>query len=134
MAQELTLERALEIVEAARAAARDMGNNLNIAVVDEGSNLLAFARMDGSFLGSMDVALGKAHTSVAFQMNTSDLAELVQPGQPLYGIAAARPGTVAIGGGAPLKNGDGHVIGALGVSGGPVPDDTKLAESVAAEA
>lgn len=133
MAQELTLERALQVVEAARAAAREIGNNLNIAVVDEGGNLLAFVRMDGSFLGSTDVALGKAHTAVAFQMNTGDLAELVQPGQPLYGIAFSRPGVVAIGGGAPLKNGEGRVIGAIGVSGGPVPDDAKLAESVAAE-
>jgi uncharacterized protein GlcG (DUF336 family) len=133
MAQELTLERALEVVEAARAAAREMGNNINIAVVDEGSNLLAFARMDGSFLGSIDVALGKAHTVVSFQMNTSDLAELVQPGQPLYGIEYSRPAVVTVGGGAPIKNGEGHVIGALGVSGGPVPDDTKLAESVAGE-
>ena len=127
------MDSALEVVEAARKAAREMGNNLNIAVVDEGSNLLAFARMDDSFLGSMDVAIGKAHTAVEFQMNTSDLAELVQPGQPLYGIEFSKPGIVTFGGGAPLKSADGRVIGAIGVSGGPVPDDTPFAESVAAE-
>src|SRR5687768_14421007 len=126
MAQELTLERALAVVEATRARAGEMGNNVNVAVVDEGRNLVAFARMDGSFLGSIDVAIGKASTAVAFQMNTSDLADLVQPGQPLYGIEFSQPRVVPLGGGAALKV-DGRVVGGLGVSGGPLPDDTQLA-------
>ncbi len=132
MAGGLTLERAFAVIDAARAKAEKAGSTINIAVVDEGSNLLAFARMDGSFLGSIDVAIGKAHTARAFEMNTSDLADMVQPGQPLYGLQFARPGLIAFGGGAPLREND-RVIGGLGVSGGPVPDDAGLAEAVAAD-
>ena len=131
MSDPLTLVRAQELVSRAVSEAESAGSRLNVAVVDAGGNLLAFARMDGAFLGSIDVALGKASTSVAFQMTTSDLAPLVVPGQPLYGIEQARPGIVAIGGGAPLLDGD-EVVGALGVSGGTVPDDSALAERVAA--
>jgi uncharacterized protein GlcG (DUF336 family) len=128
----LTLQRALELVDAARAKAEEMGFAINVAVVDEGENLLAFARMDGALLGSIDVAIGKARTARAFEVNTSALAGMVQPGQDLYGLQFARPGVVAFGGGAPLAQ-DGRVVGGLGVSGGPVPDDTRLAEEVAAQ-
>lgn len=130
--EELTLDKAMALVDAAREKASANGTALNIAVVDSGDNLLAFARMDGAFLGSKDVALGKAHTAVAFKMTTRDLTDLVQPGQPLYGIQFASNGIVAIAGGAPLKNSTGDVVGAIGVSGGPVDQDGDLAESVAA--
>lgn len=126
----LTLRRAMSLVEEVVSRAERTGGKLCIAVFDAGDNLLAFARMDGALLGSIDVAVGKASTAAAFEMTTSELAALVVPGGPLYGVAFARPGVVAVGGGAPLRSGE-RVVGAVGVSGGTVPDDTALAESVA---
>jgi uncharacterized protein GlcG (DUF336 family) len=131
MDDRLTLRRALTLVEEVVSRAEQTGGKLCVAVFDAGDNLLAFARMDGALLGSIDVAVGKASTSAAFEMTTSELAALVVPGAPLYGLEFARPGVVAVGGGAPLRSGE-RVVGALGISGGTVPDDTALAESVAA--
>lgn len=131
MSPPLALSSAQDLIGRVIAEAESSGGRLNVAVVDAGANLVAFARMDGALLGSVEVALGKARTSVIFEMNTGDLAPLVVPGQPLYGLEQSRPGIVAIGGGAPLRSGD-TIVGALGVSGGTVPDDTALAERMAA--
>src|SRR4051794_8104179 len=128
----LTLGRAQALVARAISEAEAAGGRLNIPVVDAGDNLVAFARMDGALLGSIDVALGKASTSAAFEMTTGALAPLVAPGQPLYGLEHAGSRVVPVGGGAPLRDGD-AVIGALGISGGTVPDDTALAERLADE-
>ena len=85
----VTLDIGLAILAAARAKATEIGVAMNIAVVDEGGNLVAFARMDGAWLGSIDIAQNKAFTARAFNMPTRDLAPLAQPGGSLYGI----PGT-----------------------------------------
>lgn len=130
MDQSLTLERAFAVIEAARRKADEVGVAVNVAVVDAGNNLVAFARMDGALLGSIDVALGKAHTARAFNMETGDLAHLVQPGQPLFGLQSARPETIVFGGGIPLANAD-VVVGAVGVSGGAVEQDQQIAAAAA---
>jgi uncharacterized protein GlcG (DUF336 family) len=125
----MTLEAAQAVVEAARAKAAEIGVPMNIAVVDDGMNLTAFARMDGAWLGSIDIAQNKAYTSRAFNMATRDLAPLCQSGQPLFGIHASNHGRLIIfAGGIPLKRGE-QVVGAVGVSGGSVEQDHEVAEA-----
>jgi uncharacterized protein GlcG (DUF336 family) len=106
-----------------------MGVAMNIAVVDEGNNLVAFQRMDGAWLGSIDIAQGKAYTARAFNMSTQDLAPLCQPGEALFGIHASNEGRLIIfSGGIPLER-SGEVVGAIGVSGGAVEQDQAVAEA-----
>jgi uncharacterized protein GlcG (DUF336 family) len=125
----VTLERALRVVESARRAAEAIGVPMNIAVVDEGNNLVAFQRMDGAWLGSVDIAQGKAYTARAFDMSTKELAPLCQPGGPLFGIHASNDGRLIIfPGGIPLER-SGEVVGAVGVSGGSVEQDQEVAEA-----
>ncbi|HVF86825.1 MAG TPA: heme-binding protein [Pyrinomonadaceae bacterium] len=128
----VTLERAQKVVEAARQKAEKIGVPMNIAVADAGNNLTAFARMDGAWLGSIDIAQNKAYTARAFDMSTKELAPLCQPGQPLFGIHASNGGQLIIfPGGIPLTSGD-KVVGAIGVSGGSVEQDQEVAEAGAA--
>ena len=125
----VTLRTAIKIVEAAAKRADDIGVPMNIAVVDSGNNLVAFARMDGAWLGSIDIAQNKAYTARAFDMSTLDLAPLCQPGQPLFGIQASNEGRLIIfPGGIPLRA-NGAVIGAIGVSGGSVEQDQDVAQA-----
>jgi uncharacterized protein GlcG (DUF336 family) len=129
VAEGVTLTQAQAIVEAARSKAEEIGVPMNIAVVDAGNNLTAFVRMDGAWLGSIDIAQNKAYTARAFDMSTKDLAPLCQPNQPLFGINASNQGRLIIfAGGIPLKSGD-EVIGAIGVSGGSVEEDHEVAEA-----
>jgi len=129
VAESVPLSTAQEVVEAARAKAEEIGVPMNIAVVDEGNNLTAFARMDGAWLGSIDIAQNKAYTARSFDMSTKDLAPLCQPNQPLFGINASNQGRLIIfAGGIPLEAG-GEVVGAVGVSGGSVEQDQEVAEA-----
>lgn len=125
----ITLEEAFRVITAARAAAEEIGVMMNIAVVDEGGNLTAFARMDGAWLGSIDIAQSKALTARNFDMTTETLGELSQPGEMIYGIHVSNQGkTIIFGGGIPLRRGT-RIVGAIGVSGGTVPQDIEVAEA-----
>jgi uncharacterized protein GlcG (DUF336 family) len=126
---DLTAEQAQAIVEAARNQAEKMGIKQNIAVVDAGANLKAFLRMDGAWLGSIDIAIRKARTARYFDMPTGDLGELSQPGKSLYAIEHSNGGLITFPGGLPLKSGSGDVIGAIGVSGSTVEDDLEVAKA-----
>jgi uncharacterized protein GlcG (DUF336 family) len=129
VAKSMTLDAAQKIVDGARAKADEIGVPMNIAVVDDGNNLTAFARMDGAWLGSIDIAQNKAYTARSFDMATIDLAPLAQPNQPLFGIDASNQGQLIIfAGGIPLEDGD-EVVGAIGVSGGSVEQDQEVAEA-----
>jgi uncharacterized protein GlcG (DUF336 family) len=129
VADSVTLSTAQTIVEAARAKAEEIGVPMNIAIVDDGNNLTAFARMDGAWLGSIDIAQNKAYTARSFDMSTKDLAPLCQPNQPLFGIHASNQGRLIVfAGGIPLQSGD-RVVGAIGVSGGSVEQDHEVAEA-----
>ena len=129
MADGVSLSAAQQVVEAARKKAEEIDVPMNIAVVDAGNNLTAFARMDGAWLGSIDIAQNKAYTARSFDMSTKDLAPLCQPNQPLFGIHASNQGQLIIfAGGIPLMSGD-DVIGAIGVSGGSVEQDHEVAEA-----
>src|SRR3954453_22459882 len=105
---------------------------MNIAVVDAGANLVAFGRMDGAWLGSVDISIRKAKTARFFDMPTGDIGALSQPGGPLYNIEHSNGGLITFPGGLPIKNGNGEIIGAIGVSGSSVEDDHAVAQAGAA--
>ena len=123
----ITLEQAQAAVAAAIKKSQEMGVKMDIAVVDSGTNLTAFARMDGAWLGSIDIAMKKARTARYFNMNSGDIGGLSQPGGPLYNIEHSNGGLISFPGGVPIKNGDGEIIGAIGVSGSSVEDDHAVA-------
>ncbi|HWF39765.1 MAG TPA: heme-binding protein [Candidatus Acidoferrales bacterium] len=125
----LTLELAEEIIAAAKKKAEDLGVKEDIAVVDAGGNLKAFARMDGAWLGSIDIAMRKARTARYFDMETAKIGKMSQPGEPLYGIEFSNGGLISFGGGIPLKDREGIVIGAIGASGTTVDKDVEIAEA-----
>jgi uncharacterized protein GlcG (DUF336 family) len=124
---DLSAESARAAVEAVVVQAVAMNVTSNVAVVDSGCNLKAFVRMDGALLGSSDIAVRKARTAGLFDMNTEDLGPLAAPGGPLAGIGSTNDGLVTFGGGTPIRDGTGRVIGAVGVSGSTVENDTFLA-------
>lgn len=128
----ISLAQAKTIITAAEKKADEIGQPMNIAVVDAGGNLVAHVRMDGAWLGSIDISINKAFTSRAFDITTKDLGENSQPGQQFYGIHASNQGKIMIfAGGIPLKK-DGKVVGAIGVSGGSGVQDHTVAEAGAA--
>ena len=102
---------------------------MNISVIDAGGNLKAFCRMDGAFLGSIDVSMKKAKTARLFNMSSAELGAAAQPGGELYGIEVTNNGLVIFGGGELLKDKNGVVVGAIGVSGGSVQEDTNVAKA-----
>ena len=132
MADDLTLEVAERIVAAAKKKATEIKTLMNIAVVDAGGTLKAFARMDGAWLGSADISQRKARTARLFDMNTGEIGKLSQPGGPLYGIEHSNSGLITFPGGVPLKNKKGEVVGAIGVSGSAVENDHAVASAGAA--
>ena len=130
--QTLTLADARRIIAAGEAQAEKIGVPYNLAVVDAGGNLIAFARTDGAWLGSIDIAIHKAWTARAFDMSTEALGKMAQSGKPLFGIDSTNDHKVVIfGGGVPIKSGD-VVIGAVGASGGTVDQDIDVVEAAAA--
>lgn len=125
----LKLELARRIVEAARSKAEELNIKEDIAVVDAGGNLKAFVRMDGAWLGSIDIAIRKARTARYFDTETAKLGKLSQPGESLYGIEFSNGGLITFGGGIPLEDNAGNIIGAIGASGSTVDNDVKVAEA-----
>ncbi|MGH9639396.1 MAG: GlcG/HbpS family heme-binding protein [Bryobacteraceae bacterium] len=128
----MTLADARRVIAAAEKKAEAIRQPMNIAVVDEGGNLVAHVRMDGAWIGSIDISINKAFTARAFDIATKDLAEHSQSGGQFFGIHASNHGRVMIfAGGIPLKQG-GKVVGAIGVSGGMGEQDQAVAEAGAA--
>src|SRR5437660_12847316 len=126
----LTLAR--KVIAAAEKKAATIGQPMNIAVVDEGGNLVAHVRMDGAWIGSIDISINKAFTSRAFDIATKDLAAHSQSGGQFFGIHVSNHGRVMIfAGGVPLKR-DGKVVGGIGVSGGSDEQDQPVADAGAA--
>jgi uncharacterized protein GlcG (DUF336 family) len=128
----LTMDRAQLIIEAAIDKAKTVGQPMNIAVVDAGANLVAFMRMDGAWLGSIDIAINKAFTAKAFDISTLELGRNSQPGDQFFGIHVSNHGRVMIfAGGMPIKV-NGQIAGAVGVSGGSGEQDQVVAEAAVA--
>ncbi len=126
---EMSLEQARAAVNAALEKSKEIGIKMNIAVVDAGANLKAFARMDGAWLGSIDIAIKKARTARFFDMNTGEIGKLSQPGGVLYNIEHSNGGLITFPGGVPIRNTAGEIIGAIGVSGSTVENDHLVAET-----
>jgi uncharacterized protein GlcG (DUF336 family) len=130
--QSVTLADARRVIDAGERKAAELGQPMNMAVVDAGGNLVAHVRMDGAWIGSVDISIKKAFTARAFDLPTDQLAENAQPGGQFYGIDASNEGRVMIfAGGVPLTSGD-RVVGAVGVSGGQGQQDQAVAEAAAA--
>lgn len=124
---DITHKEAFKALLAAQQKAEKDSVLVNIAVVDAGANLKAFIRMDESFLGSIDVAIKKAKTARYFNIDTGKLGELTQPGGIIYNIEITNNGLVSFPGGIPIKNKNGKIIGAIGVSGGTIEQDRAIA-------
>ena len=129
--KDLSLDQANAAIETAIKKAEEIGTKMDIALVDVGGNLKAFARMDGAWLGSIDISIKKARTARYFDMNTGDIGGLSQPGGSLYNIEHSNGGLITFPGGVPITDGD-TVIGAIGVSGSSVEDDHTVAAAGAA--
>ncbi len=128
LSEDITTKEVMAVIEKAMAKAEEIKVPMNIAVVDAGGNLKGFCRMDGAFLGSEDIAIKKAKTARKFNMSTAALGAASQPGQELYGIEVTNDGLVIFGGGELIIKNN-VIIGAIGVSGGSVADDTTVAKA-----
>ena len=126
---DISLEQARAAVDVAVEKSKELNLKMDIAVVDGGANLKAFVRMDGAWLGSIDIAIKKARTARFFDMNTGEIGKLSQPGGSLYNIEHSNDGLITFPGGVPIKNSSGEVIGAIGVSGSTVENDHTVAEA-----
>lgn len=127
--KDLSLDQAHAALLAAAKKAAEIDTKMDIAVVDAGGNLKAFARMDGAWLGSIDIAIKKAKTARFFDMPTGEIGKLSQPGGPLYNIEHSNGGLITFPGGIPIKAADGTVVGAIGVSGSTVENDHTVAQA-----
>lgn len=129
MAHNLSLEDARRVLDAALQKAVEIGQPMNVAVVDDGGHLLAFGRQDGAILGSIDIATKKARTAALMKLSTEDLGKAAATDGPLYGIEVTNGGLVIFGGGIPLTDAEAGVVGAIGVSAGSVEQDMEVAQS-----
>jgi uncharacterized protein GlcG (DUF336 family) len=126
------LEDARRVISAAEKKAKEIGQPMNIAVADEGGNIVAHVRMDDAWIGSIDVSMKKAYTSSAFAIETKELAKYTQSGGQFFGVHVSNDGKIMIfAGGVPLKR-EGKVVGAIGVSGGSGDQDQSVAVAGAA--
>lgn len=126
---DLTLDQARAVLDAAIRRSQEINVKMDIAIVDAGANLKAFARMDGAWLGSIDIAIKKARTARFFDMPTGEIGKLSQPGGDLYNIEHSNGGLITFPGGVPLTASDGTIIGAIGVSGSTVKNDHDVASA-----
>jgi uncharacterized protein GlcG (DUF336 family) len=124
---DIRFDQAQVVVEAAVRKAQEIATLMNVTVVDAGGNLKAFVRMDGAWLGSIDISAKKARTARLFDMDSGEIGKLSQPGGALYNIEVSNGGLITFPGGVPLKNASGEVIGAIGVSGSTVENDHAVA-------
>ena len=125
----ITLEQAEAVIAAAKSKAKEIKTLMNIAVVDSGANLIAFAHMDNAWLGSIDISQKKARTARYFNLPTGEIGKLSQPGGSLYTIEHSNGGLITFPGGLPIKNAKGDIIGAVGVSGDTVENDHIVAQA-----
>ncbi|WP_373358707.1 heme-binding protein [Acinetobacter lactucae] len=125
----ITEEQSRKIINAAISYAEQIGVTANIAVLDTGAHLKAFIRMDGAVLGSIDVAIGKARTAALFSISSEAVWDYCKPGAPAHNLEASNGSLMPFAGGLPIFNTSGVMIGAIGVSGGAVTQDSEIAEA-----
>jgi uncharacterized protein GlcG (DUF336 family) len=125
----LDIDDANVLIAGARAKATEIGVQMCIAVTDESGNLIAFERMNGGKITSINLAIDKSYTATGIQKSTQALGEANQPGMPAHGIASTLGGRmVAVAGGLPVHM-DGVVVGGIGVSSGSPAQDHEVAQS-----
>ena len=120
---------AIQAVNAGLKKSTELGTKMNIAIVDRGGNLVAFAREDGAWVGSVDISIKKARTATFFDMETQEIGNLSQPGGSLYNIEHSNGGLITFPGGIPVTTPDGVILGGVGVSGSTVEDDYEVAKA-----
>jgi len=125
----LTSAQSDALVKAAKAKAEEIGVAASIVVLDFAGHLTAFSRMDGAWLGSIDVAMRKARTSVLFEMETQAVWDVCKPDAQAHGLEQTNGGLVTFAGGIPLKGSNSSLLGAIGVSGGAVAQDFAIAQA-----
>lgn len=125
----ITLKQAEAAIAAARQKAQEINTKMNIAIVDSGTNLVAFAKMDDAWLGSIDIAQKKARTARYFNMPTGEIGKLSQPGGALFNIEHSNGGLITFPGGVLIKDSSGTILGAIGVSGDSVENDHTVAQA-----
>jgi len=126
----VTLDVAKELIAAAEEKAEEVGVPMCIAVMNEGANLVGFHRMDDALLASIDISQNKAYSAVSLKLDTETIHEVSQPGESLYGLGNTNDGRiVTFGGGFPLEDDDGNVVGGIGVSGGTAEEDMEVAQA-----
>ena len=123
----MSLKLANALIEKVKAKAAGMGVNVVVAVSDKAGRPVSVQCMDDAYIASFDIAINKTYTSASLKMSTAQLANLSQPGQDLYGIQFTNNGKIVIFGGGEVLEADGHIVGALGVSGGSAAEDTAIA-------
>lgn len=125
----VTSDHAQKAIQGALEKAQAIDTRMCIAVVDSGGVLKNFYRMDDAWVGSIDISIKKARTSVYFGMPSGEIGQLSQPGRPLYGIEHSNDGLITFPGGVPIVDEDGVLTGAIGVSGSTVDNDDKVARA-----
>ena len=128
----LTTREAQAIISAAQTKANEIKVPVIIAVLDAGAHLKSFLRMDGAVLGSIDIATKKARTAVLFEVNSESVWEYCKPGAAAPRLELTNDGLAPYAGGIPLKNSEGLIQGAVGVSGGSIEQDFEIAKAAAA--
>lgn len=125
----LKLEGAKIILKASEAKAKEIGVPMSIAIVDDGCNLIAFEKMDGAKITSIDIAINKAFTAAGSRKGTHEYAEVASPGKPAFGIHVSNQGRFIIfGGGLPISI-KGEVVGGVGCSSGTAEQDREVAQA-----
>jgi uncharacterized protein GlcG (DUF336 family) len=125
----LTLADAKIILEGAEAKSREIGVDMDIAVVDDGGHLLAFIRMDGARLTSIDVSINKAFTAACARRATHEYAAIAGAGGPAFGMHASNQGRfMIVGGGLPIFF-QGAIVGGVGCSSGSAEQDREVAQA-----
>jgi uncharacterized protein GlcG (DUF336 family) len=125
---QLHWQAAARAVAAAVEKAGELGIRINAAVVDRGGNLLAFQRMNGAFLHSIDISIDKAYTAAGFGFATGEWMGVLETAPPLREGIVHRDRLVIFGGGFPISV-NGEVVGAIGVSGGSEEQDEICAKA-----
>jgi uncharacterized protein GlcG (DUF336 family) len=128
----ITARQAHHMLAAGEDKAAALGVAVNIALLDAGGHLKAFVRMDRAVLGSIDIAIRKARTAVLFETASEVVWDYCKPGAPAPGLELSNGGLAPFAGGIPIKGGDGQTLGAIGVSGGAVPQDLEIAQAAVA--
>lgn len=114
----------------AESEAASLGVPMAVALVDQEGGLLFFSRMDGALPAATEISISKAYTAAVLRMATEEVGRLACPGGVLYGIQHTHAGRIVLfGGGLPLRF-KRQVVGGIGISGGSVDEDVRVAQPV----